>query len=163
MSRFDYVKYDDNAEKMQAGFKSIFIGLTDAVEALPKGRAQSIALTKLEEAYMWIGKAIRDNQIERNGAAELMEQRKSDPSQMKGQHENYETHTGSELEKPLIRPFRSTYKHNHCGNLTSMGSAIAMTYARDPKFYSHTYCAGCDNHYPVSEFKWEGTDEQVGS
>jgi hypothetical protein len=31
--------------------------------------------TKLEEAYMWIGKAVRDDQIERNGSAELLEER----------------------------------------------------------------------------------------
>jgi hypothetical protein len=34
-----------------------------------------VVLTKLEEAYMWIGKAIRDEQIERNSKAELQESR----------------------------------------------------------------------------------------
>lgn len=38
-------------------------------------RAKALALTKLEEVYMWIGKAIRDDQIERNGSAELQEER----------------------------------------------------------------------------------------
>lgn len=26
-----------------------------------------------------------------------------------------------------------------------------------------TYCVGCAMHRPVSEFLWEGTNEQVGS
>jgi len=39
-------------------------------------RAKALAITKLEEVYMWIGKAIRDDQIKRNGSAELQEERK---------------------------------------------------------------------------------------
>lgn len=76
MSRFDYVKYDDRAVNDQEAFKDLFLALEDNVTArLKPGRAQSLVLTKLEEAYMWIGKSIRDAQIERNGSAELIEQR----------------------------------------------------------------------------------------
>lgn len=50
-----------------------------------------------------------------------------------------------------------------CGVLTTMGTAIAETYARDPKFYGATYCCGCNKHLPVDEFCWDGTDERVGS
>lgn len=39
-------------------------------------RAKALALTKLEECYMWIGKGVRDDQIKRNGSAELQEKRK---------------------------------------------------------------------------------------
>lgn len=35
-----------------------------------------MAITKLEEFYMWVGKAIRDEQLLRNGSAELQEERK---------------------------------------------------------------------------------------
>lgn len=49
------------------------------IESLPPGRAKALAVTKLEECYMWIGKAIRDEQIARNGSAELMEERKDEP------------------------------------------------------------------------------------
>lgn len=31
----------------------------------PYGRAKALAITKLEEAYMWVGKALRDEQQER--------------------------------------------------------------------------------------------------
>jgi hypothetical protein len=53
--------------------------------------------------------------------------------------------------------------HRGCGTLTTMGQAIAETYARDPKFYGATFCCGCGKHLPVGEFKWDGTDEVVGS
>lgn len=67
MSRFDYVQYDHQATQVQKEFKDIFEALEEAVCTLKPGRAQSLVLTKLEEAYMWVGKAIRDEQIERNG------------------------------------------------------------------------------------------------
>lgn len=50
-----------------------------------------------------------------------------------------------------------------CGVETTMGSALAETYARDPSYYGSTFCAGCGRHLPVSEFVWTGTEERVGS
>jgi len=50
-----------------------------------------------------------------------------------------------------------------CGASTTMGNALAETYARDPKFYGATFCCGCNKHLPVEEFVWKGTDETVGS
>jgi hypothetical protein len=44
-----------------------------------------------------------------------------------------------------------------CGGVTTMGQAIAETYARDPHFYSATMCVRCGNHFPVGkdgEFVW---------
>lgn len=77
MSRFDYIKYDAISETKQALFKKIFEEVSQCVlQSLPKGRDQALAFTKLEEAYMWVGKALRDEQIERNGSAELQEERK---------------------------------------------------------------------------------------
>jgi hypothetical protein len=75
-SRFDYVKYDDNSNKAQANLKIEFEALEEIItqETTP-GRAQSLIFTKLEEAYMWCGKAIRDDQIKRNGSAPLEEGR----------------------------------------------------------------------------------------
>lgn len=76
MSRFDYIRYDEQAFTAQEVAKKKCTSLESMIETLPNGRAKSLALTKLEECYMWIGKAIRDNQIERNGSADLMEERK---------------------------------------------------------------------------------------
>lgn len=53
-----------------------------------------------------------------------------------------------------------------CGVETTMGQALAETYARQPDFYSGTFCAGCRVHRPVGadgEFVWSGTDERVGT
>lgn len=38
-----------------------------------------------------------------------------------------------------------------CGTETTMGQALAETYARDPYFYGATYCVGCQMHRPVGE------------
>lgn len=50
-----------------------------------------------------------------------------------------------------------------CRTRTTMGSALAETYARDPRFYGATFCCGCRTHLPVAEFVWDGTMERVGS
>lgn len=77
--RFDYVKYDEKSMEAQNDFKTLFIGVEAAIEKhMPHGsRAKVLVLTKLEEAYMWIGKAIRDAQIQREGQAPLQEERKN--------------------------------------------------------------------------------------
>ena len=53
-----------------------------------------------------------------------------------------------------------------CGATTTMGLAIAETYARDPSFYGGTFCIRCGTHFPVGalgEFVWAGTTERVGT
>lgn len=58
-----------------------------------------------------------------------------------------------------------------CGTVTTMGVALAETYARDPHFYGATYCCGCGMHLKVGhygEFTWmatdgRGTEERVGT
>ena len=68
-----------------------------------------------------------------------------------------------ERAKGFVRPVRRTYLHQECGSVTTMSRAIAETYARDPHFYGATYCVSCGKHRPVAEFRWDGTDEPVGS
>lgn len=76
MSRFDYVLYDETATKDQANFKGELRSLEGHVNvAIKCPRSKALILTKLEEAYMWIGKGIRNDQIERNGSAKLQESR----------------------------------------------------------------------------------------
>jgi hypothetical protein len=65
--RFSYVRYDELATANQEYLKQKFEELERmGLELLKPGRAQSLFLTALEEAYMWTGKAIRDEQIQRN-------------------------------------------------------------------------------------------------
>jgi hypothetical protein len=54
-----------------------------------------------------------------------------------------------------------------CGGETTVGRAIAETYARDPGFYGATFCRGCGRLLPVGvdgEFVWDdGSDQRVGT
>lgn len=76
MSRFDYVAYDRISTDAQAQAKHAAIELECFIGSMGPGRPQALAMTALEEVYMWIGKAIRDDQIRRNGSAPLQEARK---------------------------------------------------------------------------------------
>lgn len=75
-TRFDYIKYDDRAFQFQALCKTHMCVIELFLNNLPDSREKSLAITRLEEAYMWVGKAIREDQIQRNGVAELQEGRK---------------------------------------------------------------------------------------
>lgn len=69
--RFDHVKYDEAAETAREYFKEKAENLeTMIVEMLDSPRAKALALTKLEECYTWISKAIRDDQIARGKSSE---------------------------------------------------------------------------------------------
>lgn len=73
------------------------------------------------------------------------------------QAETYLVLSEEERAKGFVRPLRSSYWHETCGRITTMGLAIAETYARDPQFYGATYCVHCGQHRPVGpdgEFRW---------
>lgn len=65
--RFSYVKYDEQSIQKQETFKQMFEAIEDYANlALTDSRPKSLLMTALEEAYMWTGKAIRDEQIARD-------------------------------------------------------------------------------------------------
>lgn len=70
------------------------------------------------------------------------------------QAEVYLVLSEEERAKGYVRPLRNAYVHKVCGTVTSMGAALAETYATDPKFYGSTYCVHCMKHRPVAEFQW---------
>ncbi len=75
-NRFDYVLYDSISAEKGKKFKEMFMELENQVtQDIKPGRAQSLIYTKLEEAYMWVGKAIRDEQQSDRGAYQLQEAR----------------------------------------------------------------------------------------
>lgn len=80
-----------------------------------------------------------------------------------GQQEDYVVLSEAERAKGFVRPVRRSYVHEKCGVMTMMNQALAETYARDPSFYSGTFCVGCGGHRPVGEFIWAGTNEKVGT
>ena len=96
----------------------------------------------------------------------------TDGSEVTADHRDIDPATGlqkgyvvlcpDERAKGFVRPLRQSYKHT-CGTITTMGLALAETYARDPKFYGGTYCAGCGTHFPVADFTWEPDGSVVGS
>ena len=81
-----------------------------------------------------------------------------------GQQEGYVVLAEEERAKGFVRPVRRSYIHLKCGTVTTMGQTLAETYARDPKFYSGTFCCGCGAHFPLDQFVWkDNPDQQVGS
>lgn len=80
-----------------------------------------------------------------------------------GQQKDYLVLSEEERAKGFVRPVRTQYTHEKCGGNTSMPLEIAETYARNPSFYSGTFCYHCGTHFPLEEFVWKGTDEKVGS
>lgn len=91
------------------------------------------------------------------------EHRRLTPS---GQQEGYVVLAEEERAKGFVRPVRRSYVHLKCNTETTMGQTLAETYARNPKFYSGTFCCHCRSHFPVGEsgeFVWRGTSEKVGT
>lgn len=83
-----------------------------------------------------------------------------------GMQKGYVVLSAEERAKGFVRPVRRSYRHLKCGVVTTMGYALAETYARQPDFYSGTFCCGCGTHFPVGEdgeFVWDGTEEKVGT
>lgn len=73
--RFSYVRYDEKSAALQEAFKKAFENVEAIGNALGDGRAKALFLTHLEIAYMWTGKAIRDEQIGRDSLAEHVAER----------------------------------------------------------------------------------------
>lgn len=81
-----------------------------------------------------------------------------------GMHKDYWVLSEEERSKGFVRPLRRAYVHTDgCGTKTIMGLALCETYARNPFFYSGTYCCGCRTHHPVGQFRWDEDGAVVGS
>ena len=92
-----------------------------------------------------------------------------DEIEQSGQQKCYLILSDEERGKGFVRPVRATYRHVACGGVTSMGQAIAETYARDPSFYGGTFCALCGTHFPLinmdgaRQFEWIVKGQPDGS
>lgn len=80
-----------------------------------------------------------------------------------GMLEKYVVLPKEDLDKGFARPLRRSYTHSKCGASTRMALPLCETYARDPSFYGRTFCVGCKDHLPVSEFTWDEDGKTVGS
>lgn len=83
-----------------------------------------------------------------------------------GQQKGYVVLSADERAKGFVRPVRRSYIHEPCGSVTTMGQALAETYARQPDFYTGTFCCACEKHFPVGadgQFVWADSTEKVGT
>jgi hypothetical protein len=82
-----------------------------------------------------------------------------------GQQVDYVVLSANERSKGFVRPYRDAYRHLKCGKITTMARSIAETYARDPHFYTGTFCTTCGAHFPIGEigeFVWYEMDGSTG-
>ena len=79
------------------------------------------------------------------------------------QNDVYLVLSEEERAKGFVRPVRTSYRHLMCGSVTTMGQAVAETFARKPGFYGATYCCLCQLHLPVREFVWVDDGSKVGA
>jgi hypothetical protein len=99
-----------------------------------------------------------------DGSPVTPDHREIDPNT--GMQKGYVVLSAEERARGFVRPVRRSYVHEVCGSTTTMGQALAETYARDPHFYNGAYCCRCCSHYPVGangEFLWADSDERVGT
>ena len=71
-----------------------------------------------------------------------------------GMQKDYIVLSEEERAKGFVKPVRRSYIHDPCGGTTSMGIALSETYARNPRFYSGTFCVHCHTHFPLDQFHW---------
>lgn len=81
-------------------------------------------------------------------------------SPVTGMQRDYVVLSPEERAKGFLKPVRRTYLHK-CGAATTMGTALAETYARNPRFYTGTFCVGCKAHFPLNEFTWDRDGEPM--
>lgn len=127
-------------------------------------QSESEARLKQQAAQREAAEAIPVDQTARvliDGSPVTDDHREINPAT--GQQKSYVVLSESERSKGFVRPVRHSYLHKTCRVVTRMGNALAETYARDPAFYSGTFCVSCRKHFPLDQFIWEGTNEQVGT
>ena len=82
----------------------------------------------------------------------------------RGQNATHAVLSKEERAKGFVQPVRTKYIHEKCGALTIAGQAISESYARQPDYYSATFCCSCQDYFPVGkdgEFVWDGTGPVV--
>ena len=78
---FRHIKYDDVARAQAAAFKAKFEELEAMILKLVPGRESALAATNMEQAHMWIGKAIRNDQFKRDATFERETEDEDAPKQ----------------------------------------------------------------------------------
>ncbi|PDT71698.1 hypothetical protein CO683_00630 [Bradyrhizobium ottawaense] len=154
-------------EQAQAAYDSA-VAERAAADKIVNDAAKKVIAAKrrLEEAKR---EAAAKVPVDRNarqlsgGGPVTADHREIDPAS--GQQKGYIVLRPDERAKGFVRPFRDAYRHLKCGKITTMSRDIAETYARDPEFYTGTFCTTCRGHFPVGadgEFTWYEMDGAEG-
>jgi hypothetical protein len=154
-------------ERAQSDFDDAVAARTDAERALQSHHGRvAVAKDRLDEAKR---KAAAEIPVDRSarqlsgGGPVTEDHREINPAT--GQQKAYVVLSEAERGRGYVRPFRDAYRHLKCGAITTMSRDIAATYARDPHFYSGTFCTTCRGHFPVGEdgeFTWYEMDGSEG-
>jgi hypothetical protein len=117
----------------------------------------------IEELKAGIWPVDRTNRALVGGKPETPDHRQINPAT--GLQKAYVVLSEAERARGFVRPVRDAYRHLTCQAITVMNREIAETYARDPYFYSGTFCSTCRKHFPVGEhgeFTWYEMDGSEG-
>lgn len=133
----------------------------------PNGQQQDYVVLTPEERAKGFVKPLRDSYIHR-GAPALSNNLRDLTEQEQQEHGKYGyvkfEEYGPERD-PLVGKFWTQAEieraGRRCGGLTTMSRSIAETYARNPNFYSGTFCVGCGAHFDLNEFTWEPDGEPM--
>jgi hypothetical protein len=68
LETFDYIDWDEKSQAHCDRCRDLAMALEAAILDIGPSRSRSLALTKLEETFMWVGKAIRSEQWARHEA-----------------------------------------------------------------------------------------------
>lgn len=73
-TRLDYVSWDSKSEALQQSLKKFYQQIETMLdEELGGNRETCLAITKLEESWMWVGKAIKVAQEKRTESIAVMD------------------------------------------------------------------------------------------
>lgn len=150
---YEHIEFSPNQARNLA---RILNSKADEAERTARQQAEEIRLASLPPVD-------RSARVLLSGKSEyeLPDYRETDSTT--GMQKDYVVLSPEERAKGFVRPVRRSYRHLPCGAVTTMGIALAETYARDPGFYSGTMCVTCHAHFPLDQFVWAGTNEQVGT
>ncbi len=130
--------------------------LHDAIRLLASGKTEEVAAQDAAAKVILAASVDRTKTSLTDGTPVTQDHRNINPAT--GQQKGYVVLSAEERAKGFVRPVRRTYVHEVCGAATTMGQSLAETYARDPGFYSGTFCVGCRAHFPVGpagQFVWD--------
>jgi len=71
-----------------------------------------------------------------------------------GQYENYPTIEEGEFQQEPRESYIHDEEFGGCGSRTRMTGDLPESVARDPTYYTKTFCSGCGEYVPVEEVRW---------